>query len=234
MFQQGLNIVAAILLITVAVAPAQEPRRAMTVDDALDMIQVSSPQISPDGKWVLYSRSELKWKDNKRESRFHMVSAAGGEAFQFLSGENDSAPAWSPDSKTIAFVSSRGTGADAAGRQIYLIRTNGGEAVKLTDHKDGLNSFRWSEDGKSLFFLANEVRSQDQKSAEKAGDDVIDVDAGPNGQGRGQWNELWIFDIASKKERQITKDKLIIGSYVVSGRQQDRDHLPHGKRPQLG
>ncbi len=211
------TIVAAVLLIALSTAPAQEPNRVMTVDDALDMIQVSNPQISPDGSWVLYSRSELKWKDNKRESRFFMISADGGEPFQFLSGDNDSAPAWSPDSKTLAFVSSRGTtGPDGAGRQIYLIRSNGGEAVKLTDHKDGLSSFRWSEDGKSLLFLANEIRSQDQKGAEKGGDDAIAVDEGPNGQGRGQWNELWIFDVASKKERQITKDKMIIGSYDPS------------------
>jgi len=69
MFQKlFLMLVAMITLLS-----AQEAKRPMTVDDALDMIQVSNPQISPDGKWVLYSRSELKWKDNKRESRFFMM-----------------------------------------------------------------------------------------------------------------------------------------------------------------
>jgi dipeptidyl aminopeptidase/acylaminoacyl peptidase len=204
-------------LVVAAMVSAQETKRPMTVDDALDMVQVSSPVISPDGKWVLYSRSELKWKDNKRESRFYMIPASGGEAFQFLSGENDSSPAWSPDSKSIAFLSNRGAaGAEGGGRQVYLIRADGGEAVKLTEHKDGLNSFRWSEDGKSLFFVANEIKSQDQKTAEKAGEDVVAVDEGPNGQGRGQWNELWIFDLASKKERQVSKDKMIVGSYDPS------------------
>ena len=217
MISRSLKFIAAILLVFVFTMPAQEAKRAMTVDDALDMVQVSSPLISPDGKWILYSQSELKWKENKRESRFYMISADGGEPFQFLSGDNDSAPAWSPDGKTIAFISSRGaSGPEGGGRQIYLIRANGGEAVKLTDHKDGLSSFRWSEDGKSIFFLANEIKSQEQKNAEKGGDDVIAVDEGPNGQGRGQWNELWVFDLASKKERQITKDKMIIGSYDPS------------------
>jgi dipeptidyl aminopeptidase/acylaminoacyl peptidase len=207
------------LVAMIALLSAQEAKRPMTVDDALDMVQVSNPQISPDGKWVLYSRSELKWKDNKRESRFFMMPAAGGEGFQFLSGENDSAPAWSPDGMSVAFIANREravAGAESGGRQVYLIRTNGGEAVKLTDHKDGLNSFRWAEDGKSIFFSANELKSQDQKNAEKAGDDVIAADEGPNGQGRGQWNELWNFDLASKKERQIAKEKMIIGNYDPS------------------
>ncbi len=203
----------------IALLPAQDAKRPVTVDDALDMVQVSGPQISPDGKWILYSRSELKWKDNKRESRFFMMPADGGESFQFLSGENDSAPAWSPDSSSVAFLANReraAAGGDSAGRQIYLIRANGGEAVKLTDHKDGLNSFRWSEDGKSIFFLANELKSQEQKAAEKGGDDAIAVDEGPNGQSRGQWNELWIFELGSKKEKKITREKMIIGAYDPS------------------
>jgi dipeptidyl aminopeptidase/acylaminoacyl peptidase len=209
-----------ILVLMVPSGGAQETtRRPMTVDDGLDMIQVSNPQISPDGKWVLFSRSELDWKENKRKSRFWMVPSGGGEAFQFLSGEQDSSPAWAPDSSTIAFLGNREK--DAQGRQIYLIRAAGGEAVKLSEHKDGLSSFCWSEDGKTIFFLADEAKTEEQKKAEKAGEDVINVDDGPNGQSRGRWNQLWLIDVASRKERQITKDKIIIRDYEPS---------PDGKR----
>lgn len=202
-------------ILSVCLGAAQvSPPRAMTIDDALDMIQVANPQISPDGKWVLYSRSELKWKDNKREGRYWMVSADGGEPFQFLSGENDSSAAWSPDGGSIAFLASREK--ESKDRQIYLIRANGGEAVKLTDHKDGINSFRWAKDGKRIFFVANEPKSEEQKKAEKAGEDVIAVDEGPNGQRRGQWNQLWVFKLDDKKERQLTKERIIIGGYEPS------------------
>jgi len=206
------------LLVLVFLLPlclAQEPaRRPMTVDDSLDLVQVSNPQISPDGKWVLFSRSELDWKENKRKTRVWMVSSQGGEPFQFLSGEQDSSAAWSPDGESIAFLSQREK--EGQGRQIYLIRANGGEARKLSDHKDGLSSFRWAEDGKEIFFLADEAKTEEQKKAEKAGEDVIGVDEGPNGQGRGHWNQLWLIDVATQKERQISKDKIIIRDYEPS------------------
>jgi dipeptidyl aminopeptidase/acylaminoacyl peptidase len=213
--QRSLRLANLILVFVLPVCMAQEaPKRPMTVDDALDMVQVSNPQISPDGKWVLFSRSELDWKENKRKTRYWMVSSEGGEPFQFLSGEQDSSPLWSPDSKTVAFLGNREQGAQ--GRQIYLIRANGGEATKLSDHKDGLSSFRWSEDGKAIFFLANDAKTEEQKKAEKAGDDAIAVDEGPNGQSRGEWNQLWIIEVAPKKERQITKDRIIIRDYEPS------------------
>src|SRR5205823_4753051 len=53
-----------------------QTRRAMTVDDVLDLVQVSAPRISPDGRRVLYTKSELApWKDNKRTSTIWIVDA---------------------------------------------------------------------------------------------------------------------------------------------------------------
>ncbi len=211
--QRRVVLLTAVLLLPLCYGQ-EAARRPITVDDALDMIQVSNAQISPDGAWVLYSRSELDWKENKRNTRYWMVPASGGEAFQFLSGEQDSAPAWSPDGKTIAFLGNREK--EGQGKQIYAIRAAGGEATKLSDHKDGISSFKWSEEGGKIFFLANEAKSEEQKKAEKGGEDVIAVDEGPNGQTRGQWNQLWLIDVASKEERRITKDKIIVRDYEPS------------------
>src|SRR5258706_11291533 len=63
-------------------APAvAQTRRAMTVDDVLDLVQVSAPRISPDGRRVLYTKSELAlWKDNKRTSTIWIVDADGSHA----------------------------------------------------------------------------------------------------------------------------------------------------------
>ena len=54
---------AVLVMVAVALAgplPAQT-RRAMTTDDGLDMVRVGGALMSPDGSWVLYSRSELDW-----------------------------------------------------------------------------------------------------------------------------------------------------------------------------
>jgi dipeptidyl aminopeptidase/acylaminoacyl peptidase len=214
MFKRLVSTVLVVAL-TYAVAPsAQAPKRAMTVDDVLNLINVSNPEISPDGKWIVFSRSELNWKENKRPSRLWMVSTEAGEPFQFTSGDNDSAPQWSPDSKTIAFIRS---GKEPGDRQVWTIRVGGGEATKLTEHKDGLSSFRWAPDGRQIFFVANDPKSEADKKKEKDGEDVIVVDEGPNGQtSRGQWSNLWVFTLADNKERQITKEKVIISSFDPS------------------
>ncbi len=73
------------VLTSLAAAPtlAQE-RRAMTTDDGLDMVNVGGAIMSPDGEWVFYSRSELNWDENKRESKYYMIPSAGGDPFQFI------------------------------------------------------------------------------------------------------------------------------------------------------
>jgi dipeptidyl aminopeptidase/acylaminoacyl peptidase len=208
-------------------------KRAMAVDDVLDLVGASDPEISPDGKWVVFGKSELDWKKNRRQAHIWIASTEGGRPFQFTSADGDSAPRWAPDSKTLAFLRGRRESQggqpvqpdqdskEPEGRQIWLISTSGGEAVKLSSHKGAIQSFRWSADGQRIFFISKEPRSDRETTKIKDGDDAIYVDEGANGQWRDQWSELWVLDVASHKERKITRDKLIIGSF---------DPSPDGKR----
>ena len=212
-----------------------QTKRAPTLDDMLDLVQVSGPQISPDGSRVLFTKSELKvWKDNKRVSSIWMAKIDGSDQYQFLGSERDTSPAWSPDGRLVAFLSTRdqaaggaggggsaggpggAAGAGDGGPQIWLIRADGGEASKLTDHKSGIRSFEWSEDGRTIFFSAEDPRSEEERTAERQGDDVIFVDEGPNGQSRGRWSNLWLVTVADRKERQITKEKMLVGDFAAS------------------
>jgi dipeptidyl aminopeptidase/acylaminoacyl peptidase len=214
--------VALLLFLALPRATAQATRPP-TIDDVLDLVQVSAPRISPDGSRVLFSRTDLKkWKDNKRVPSIWIVNADGTNAYQFLSSDKDRNPAWSPDGRTIAFLSSRGepeNGADRdadAGSQIWLIRAAGGEAWKLSAHKGGIRDFQWAEDGSQIFFVADQAQSDEEKAAQKAGDDAIFVDEGANGQDRGRFAELWTIPVAEAKERQITKERLIINGFDIA------------------
>jgi len=175
-------IVAGLLL-----QPKAQSLRPMTVDDVLDVVQVSAPRISPDGRRVLYTKSELgKWADNKRSSTIWIVDADGAHNHQFLASDKDRGPAWSPDGRRVAFLSTRdqptaardsvSSGDDAP--QIYVIAVDGGEATKLTDHKGTIRSFEWTKDGASIVFVAEHAETDAEKTAKKAGDDPIYVDEG--------------------------------------------------------
>ncbi|HKB13591.1 MAG TPA: S9 family peptidase [Vicinamibacterales bacterium] len=207
------------------VSPQAQSKRAMTVDDVIDLVQVSAPRISPDGRRVLYTVSELgKWKDNKRVTSIWIADADGGNARRFLANEKDRSPAWSPDGRSVAFISSRDAptgnrddGNSDTDAQIYVIPVDGGEAGKLTDHKGAIKSFEWTKDSASIVFLSEHAKTDAVKATEKAGDDAIFVDEGANGQERGDFSELWRVSIADKAEHPITADEhLLISGFRLS------------------
>ncbi len=67
-----------VTLVTVTPLAAQE-RRPMTTDDALDMVQVGGVLMSPDGSWVLFSKSELDWDENERKTTWWRAAADGSD-----------------------------------------------------------------------------------------------------------------------------------------------------------
>ena len=101
-----------------AQAPAKHP---ITFDDMIKLHRVSSPQVSPDGKWVAFAVSTPDMEANRNASNVWVMSTAGGEARQLTQSGHDSAPAWSPDGKTLALLSSRD-----GDSQVYLLSMSGG------------------------------------------------------------------------------------------------------------
>lgn len=203
------------LLLLILVCPMlsadENQRRPMTVDDALNMIRIGNPLISPDGNWVFYSRTELDWDKNKSKTKYFMVSAQGGEPFQYIGEAGGSAFQFSPDGKYLSF---RRTVEKF--NQIFLMPTSGGEGVQLTKHKNSVGSYKWAHDSSQIFFVASEPRSKEEEKEHKAGDDAIFVDEGPNGQNQGSFRNLWVYDLKNKEETKLTDEKFLLGGFDVS------------------
>ncbi|MCH7823238.1 MAG: S9 family peptidase [Acidobacteria bacterium] len=185
--------------------------RPMTVDDALDMVGVGGALMSPDGEWVLFSKSELDWGENERQTKWYMIPASGGEAFEYIGEEGGGSFQFSPDGKYLSLTRS----VDDE-RQIFWLRTSGGEAVQLTEHETGVGRYKWSDDSTKIFFSATDKRPDDDSTIINEDEDVIFVDEGPNGQNRSYWSNLWVFDIETREITKITDEEFILGGFDIS------------------
>src|SRR5260370_29574745 len=175
MIQNVRQMAASCLVLLVCLFTAEAAKRPVAIDDVVSMKQVGRAAISPDGSQVLYTASEWEWPSSKPEpdkgdkppemrSHVWLVPSDGSAAARQMtsSDRGESQPEWSPDGRTISFISARGTGsagssspggADGPKAQIWLMRTDGGEARKLTDAKESISQYQWAPDGKRIAYL---------------------------------------------------------------------------------
>src|SRR2546428_10378225 len=99
-------VLLAVLLSTVSapVAFAQSPK-PMGLVDLLNIPRLGDPQLSPDGRDILYTRGESDWKSGRRLTHIWRARTGGGDPVQLTNGaESENSPRWSPDGRTIALV----------------------------------------------------------------------------------------------------------------------------------
>jgi dipeptidyl aminopeptidase/acylaminoacyl peptidase len=140
----------AVLVLTAAPARAERP---MSLDDLLTAVRVGDPQVSPDGRQVAFVRTTTDLGTGTRNADVWIVPADGSAPPRPLTRheKTDNAPRFSPDGKTLAFVSTR-----SGAPQVYLLDLGGGEPRKLTDLSAGAQDpLVFSPDGKKLAFVSD-------------------------------------------------------------------------------
>ena len=140
------GLVCAILVSGWSAGRGQEAaKHPIVFDDLIRMHRVSEAQVSPDGKWVAYTVSTPDLEANRSNSNIWVVPTGGGAEMQLTRSGHDSSPVWSPDGKTLAFLSARD-----GNSQVYLLPMDGGEARELTHLSTGADMVKWSPDGKTI------------------------------------------------------------------------------------
>jgi Tol biopolymer transport system component len=186
-----------------AATAAASSSNTPTIDQSLEMKGAFSPEISPDGKRVVYEVSRTNWEDNAFERDLWIVDTATGEGHQLTASRKSSTnAAWSPDGKWIAFLSDRPgqiSGTPEGKKQIYVIAADGGEARQLTKVETGVNILAWSPDSKRLAFSAEDPEPKAMKDRkEKYGDyDVVHADY--------NMVHLWTLDIPTSETAAISE-----------------------------
>ncbi len=133
-----------------------QARRPMTFEDLMKMRRLGDIAVSPDGRWVMFSVTDVDLGKNTRTSHLWIGPTAGGEERALtasLAGE--SRGRFSPDGKRILFESTRD-----GGQQIWLADFNTtagtiGEPRRLTSLSTETDGATWSPDGKQILFVSS-------------------------------------------------------------------------------
>ena len=127
--------------------------RPMTIDDLITAVRVSEPDLSPDGKWVAYVRTTTNGQTGKRNPDIWFAPTDGSSAPRMLVGGDsaETTPLYSPDGKSIAFISVHDDGP-----QIRLMPSDGGRLRQLTTLKMGVQPpMMFSPDGTRIAFVSD-------------------------------------------------------------------------------
>ncbi|MDP9360119.1 MAG: S9 family peptidase, partial [Acidobacteriota bacterium] len=138
----------ALLLFAVAAAG----QRGLTFQDLVSIHRIGAPQISPDGQWLAYDVSTPDLAANRSFSAVYVMPSAGGTPKLISDAKHqDNGPVWSPDGKTIAYVSNR----DGGAHQVWLYDVAGGTSRKVSDLAGGAGSVKWMPDGSGLVVVSD-------------------------------------------------------------------------------
>ena len=139
-----------IITLTLALATTSavaNTENTLKLDDVFQLEYASQPAIHPDGSYTVFVRNYMDIMSDRRLGNLWRVDNKG-ELRPLTNGEaNDHSPTWSPDGKTLAFVSNR-----SGSNQIHLYWTDTREDVAVTRLTGSPSNLSWSPDGKWLAF----------------------------------------------------------------------------------
>ncbi|MCH7601237.1 MAG: PD40 domain-containing protein, partial [Planctomycetes bacterium] len=149
------------LVVMLSSNTANARQDVLTPEIAVSLKRVTQSAADPTGRYVAYVLSVPRVADDEPGGSYSQIwvsTMSGDETRRFTPEKgNSSSPQWSPDGKTIAFLSMRK--GQNEHRQIYLLPVNGGEARMLTEHETAVSSFQWSPDGQSIAYASQEAKA---------------------------------------------------------------------------
>jgi len=126
----------------------QNNYKLLAKETFMEMESIGNPNISPDGRHMLFTRRWVDKMNDHFRSNLWIVDVAGKRVRELTHGNwRDFSPVWSPDGKKIAFLSDRDKTT-----QIHVLWLDTREVAQLTHLERAPSNLRWSPDGRMLAF----------------------------------------------------------------------------------
>jgi dipeptidyl aminopeptidase/acylaminoacyl peptidase len=127
-------------------APPAGPERNFTARDLFDLEAAADPQISPDGRWIAYTRRSGDIMTDRFRNSIWLIDTGNGRQMPVATGASQ--PRWSPDSGRLAYIAA----GDGGRAQLFVRWLASGQAVAVTGLPDSPSSIAWSPDGRQLAY----------------------------------------------------------------------------------
>ncbi len=183
-FRFHAGLATGLLTMVASFAHAADELPTFSADDVFELEYANDPQVSPDGRWIVYERRANDIMTDRTRSNLWLLAADGERHRPLVSGPvQATSPRWSPSGDRIAWLEAGEHGTD-----IKLRYMDDGSVAPVATARRGASALAWSPDGQMLAF---------ESSVKGSSEPLVAPRSGPEGS---DWSEpVKVFDAVRYK-----------------------------------
>lgn len=198
---------------------AESPSRNHDIvpEDYFTLATITSVALSPDGGTVAYTESRWDKEADGRTTELWILDVRTKEATRLtFNSTNESRLHWSPDGRYIYFTANpKRTGEDGppydGKRQVWRMTPDGQPMQAVTRVTDGVGSYRLSDRGTAIYYLASEEDvAEEWKNLRKEFKDL------QYAHGVNEFSQIWKLDLKTWRSEKLIDEKRVIRSFEVA------------------
>lgn len=198
-------------------AVAIERTHNITNSDFFDIANMSSVQLSPDGKHAVWLESRWDKELDKAQKDLWFIDTKTRKTKRLtFTNESEASPRWSNDGQYIYYIGKQ-TNEDKKApyngkSQVFRLSVQGGEAVPVTKEVEGVNAFQLGDNGNTLYFLGNKTKTDKDIWADMR----VSHGTPKYGHGKVTTNPLYKLDLDHYQQTLVLDDGKVVWEFNVN------------------